>query len=148
GNIRVRKEGFIVSPNGRQLAVFGGSSGIWLRPLNSLNAHSLPGTNASIPWCWSPDSRFVILSKGRKLMRSDVANGGLPQTLCEIPVIGGGLFNPVAGATCSREGIVLFSADGETIWKVSIEGGTPTQVTKLNKSRQEFSHTKPWWLPD
>jgi Tol biopolymer transport system component len=132
--------GFLISPDGRQVVTAYGSF-LWLRPLNSLNAQRLMGTENGSVFCWSPDSRFVIFAKGKKLMRIEVAKGGFPQTICESPA---GRF--ISGTSCSRDGLVLFSA--EKIWKVPAEGGTPSAVTELDESHHETDQHFPAFLPD
>jgi serine/threonine protein kinase len=138
---------FSISPDGTKLVLkptedFKG--GLWVRPLGSLEAQPLPGTlNAFSPF-WSPDSRFIgFLADGK--LRKVEASGGPPQTLCEAP----GVF--ARGGSWNREGVILFGAGGgeaRTIHRVAALGGEPTPVTKLDPSRQETTHTYPYFLPD
>src|SRR4030095_5968128 len=50
-----------VSPDGRRVAYIAdtgnGKAGLWVRPLNSLNAQLLPGTDGASPPDWSPAGR-------------------------------------------------------------------------------------------
>src|SRR5262249_52137571 len=80
---------FTLSPNGRQLAfpVPGPDQLIWIRPLDSLEARPLPGTeNVQTPVFWSPDSRFIAFQSGNKLKKIDVS-GGPPQPICDTSAI-------------------------------------------------------------
>src|SRR4029077_12904969 len=73
-----------VSPDGRSVAFTArGTSGgtqLWVRPLDSLSAQPLAGTEgASMPF-WSPDNRSLGFFAAGKLKRVEI-DGGLPQTL-------------------------------------------------------------------
>jgi serine/threonine protein kinase len=65
-----------LSPDGRRLAFMArsadGHSRIWVRSLDSLDAHALPGTDdASLPGpFWSPDSRFLGFLRRESLRKS------------------------------------------------------------------------------
>ena len=67
--------GSTISPDGRAvifLATSGGSPKLWLRPLDSLEARELPGTEgAQFPF-WSPDSRSIGFFANGKLQRLDL----------------------------------------------------------------------------
>src|SRR5262249_12494784 len=57
-------EFFALSPDGRQLAFVAlgpdGRTSLWYRPLASVGAHEVPGTQGALgPPFWSPDSRFI-----------------------------------------------------------------------------------------
>jgi hypothetical protein len=74
-----------ISPDGRRL-VFTlreavGTIRLWVRPLNSLAARPLAGTEgATLPF-WSPDSRFVAYFAEGKL-RKIAVDGGSPEVIC------------------------------------------------------------------
>jgi serine/threonine protein kinase len=63
-----------VSPDGRHLAfVAAGSDGaspLWVRPLDSLSAQSLNGTDGAAYPFWSPDSRFIGFFADSKLKKN------------------------------------------------------------------------------
>ncbi len=136
--------GFALSPDGRRLAYVAttpeGKALLWVRPLESLQAQPLAGTEgASYPF-WSPDSRFIGFFAGGKLKKIE-ASGSPPLTLCDA---GSG-----RGGAWSREGVILFTPSvGSPVHRVSAAGGIATQVTALDTSKNEASHRWPYFLPD
>jgi eukaryotic-like serine/threonine-protein kinase len=134
----------LISPDGQRLLMrIADSSGkmtLWIRPLNSLAAQILPGTEGAQSAFWSADSRSVGFFAGGKLKRVDPA-GGAAQPICESSEGRGGTWN--------RDGVIVFSqiaADG--LFRVSAAGGVPTLLTKPDQARQETWHRMPSFLPD
>ena len=133
-----------VSPDGRRLAFIAtdatGKRLLWVRPLDSLAAQPLAGTDdASYPF-WSPDSRFIGFFAGAKLKKIEVT-GGSPSTLCNALNGRGGAWN--------RDDVIVFAPDfGSGLSRVSAAGGEPSPVTTLDSSRQESTHRFPQFLPD
>jgi Tol biopolymer transport system component len=133
----------VVSPDGTRLAFSARDEKgmlLYIRPLTSVTAQPLAGTeDASYPF-WSPDSREVGFFAGGKLKKID-ASGGPPQVLCDASVGRGGAWN--------REGVIVFAASGwEPLSRISAAGGTPEPASKLDLSRDENSHRWPIFLPD
>ena len=134
--------GAAISPDGRMLAFVTASSGgtkLWVRPLNSLSARELPGTDAATFPFWSPDGRSLGFFAAGKLKRIEVA-GGLPTVICDV---GSG-----RGGTWNEEGVILFNSvnDGPLL-RVSATGGTPVPFTTVDKAQGENSHRWPQFLP-
>jgi len=134
----------LISPDGRKLAFVGrdssGNSIIWMRPLSSLGATPLPGTNeATFPF-WSPDSRFLAFFQNGRLRKIEVT-GGPAQTIADAPEGRGG--------TWSSAGVIVFSPTyGGGLSQVPEAGGTPAPITTLDTARNEDSHRWPNFLPD
>jgi Tol biopolymer transport system component len=134
----------VVSPDGR-LVVTGvrdasGKESLWIRPLNSWDAHPLAGTELGGGPFWSPDSRSIGFFSGGKLKKIDVS-GGLAQPLCDAGGAGGG--------TWSRDGVIVFVRNVEGgLYRIPATGGTSTAVTTLDRSRNETVHGWPHFLPD
>ena len=74
------------SPDGRFLAYnatdSSGTSRIWLRPMASLTAEPLPGTEGAQRPFWSPDSQCIGFRAGGSLKRVSVS-GGAVLTICK-----------------------------------------------------------------
>ncbi|MCA1604924.1 MAG: protein kinase, partial [Acidobacteria bacterium] len=129
-----------VSPDGLRLCFLAnnaeGKRVLWLRPLNSLSAQQLAGTEGATSPFWSPDSRFVGFFAAGKLLKVEAA-GGRPQTLCDASEDRGGAWN--------RDGVILFSGN-EGLYRVSAGGGTPAPATRIDP--KEEAHRWPYFLPD
>ena len=66
--------------------------------------------------------------------------GGTVQSLCEV-------LTP-AGGSWSRTGVILFGQLEVGLSRISATGGEVIRVTTPDRSRQEFSHRFPAFLPD
>ena len=115
-----------LSPDGRQLVFIASdaesASRLWIRPLASLTARPLPGTEyASSPF-WSADGRSVGFFASGKLKTIDVGSGA-SQTLADAAFPLGGTWN--------RQGVIVFSADlARPLLRVSAAGGAVSPVTQ------------------
>jgi eukaryotic-like serine/threonine-protein kinase len=132
----------VLSPDGKLIAFTDvRNRQMWVRPVNSLEAHPLEGTDrATFPF-WSPDSRslaFFIVGKGLK--RVDL-NGGPPTDVAAAPQGRGGAWGPA--------GVIVFSpAPDAPLMKVNANGGPPAEpLTKIDPSLHT-SHRWPAFLPD
>jgi eukaryotic-like serine/threonine-protein kinase len=136
----------IISPDGRRV-VFDvrdadGRSFLWLRSLDSLEAHKLDGTEGAYDAFWSPDGRFIAfgISTNGKLLKIDFL-GGPPQTICDMIDGRGGAWN--------HDNVILFTKTGAgPLFRVSAYGGIPEQVTVLDRTRRDIAHWRPQFLPD
>jgi Tol biopolymer transport system component len=131
-----------ISPDGRKLAFTAkDSSGkilLWIRPLDSLVAQPLSGTEgAGLPF-WAPDSRWVGFFAQAKLRKVDIA-GAPPQILCEAALGRGGTWN--------RDDVIVFAPNlAGGLNRVSASGGQPTPLTTVTGG--QANHQFPHFLPD
>src|SRR5438094_4103062 len=132
---------FAISPDGRRLVFSAsneGKSQLWVRPLDSLAAKPLAGTDGATYPFWSPDSASVGFFADGKLKRIDIV-GGAPQVLANAVAGRGGSWN--------REGTIVFapSTTGPLL-KVLATGGAAVAATRLETGQP--SHRFPQFLPD
>jgi serine/threonine protein kinase/Tol biopolymer transport system component len=145
-SVRLPANGVALSPDGRVLALVAyseqtGRFMIWTQEIGGRAASVLPGTEDAAHPFWSPDGRSLGFFAQGRLKRVDVASGRSAQVLCDAPHGRGGTWN--------RDGVILFSPDGFAgLFRVSASGGAPVEVTHVDKSRFEFSHRWPVFLPD
>jgi Tol biopolymer transport system component len=132
-----------VSPDGRQIAFVAKTRdtyALWLRPIASLAARQLPGTEGAAFPFWSPDSRYVgFFATGK--MKKVQTSGGPPTVLCDAPAGRGG--------TWSRDNVIVFSpATTGPLHRVSGSGGVPVPASVLDAAYGDSSHRWPHFLPD
>jgi len=133
-----------VSPDGSRVAFAvrrdDGTTMLYVRPLDSIKALPLSGTEgASCPF-WSPDGRTLGFFASGKLRKID-ASGGPPLSLADAPAARGGAWGP--------EGVIVFAPDqAGPLYRVSAAGGAATPVTQLDESRGESTHRWPQFLPE
>jgi len=114
---------FEISPDGRTLAftaIQGGRRRLWIRPIDSLIAQPLPGTEDATYLFWSPDSAFIGYFVPGKLKKVALT-GGPPQTICEAADGRGGTWN--------NDGVIVLSpGPGAPLMRVPAAGGTPVPL--------------------
>jgi serine/threonine protein kinase len=132
-----------ISPDGKSMAFRAtdstGTRSFYVRPLSSLKAYPLQGTERAGRVFWSPDSKYLAYFIDNQLMKVPVS-GGPAQLVCEA--------NGVDGCW-GRSGIILFDGGtGDSIRQVSSSGGVATAATTIDHTRGETTHAWPWFLPD
>ncbi|MGI9102917.1 MAG: protein kinase domain-containing protein [Terriglobales bacterium] len=133
----------VLSPDGTQAAFTAtGSDGkiaLWVRPMNSLEAHPLADTDGATFPFWSPDGRSLGFFADGKLKTIDIT-GGSAVVVADAQLGRGGAWGP--------GGMILFSPlVSAPIMRVSSGGGNPAPVTKLD-ANLHTSHRWPFILPD
>jgi serine/threonine protein kinase len=127
---------FKLSPDGRSLAFVTGDR-LWIRPLNSLEARPLAGTEGASELFWSPDNQFLAFFAQGKLKKI-AASGGPPQDLCNVTQPFGGTWN--------RDGVIVLPLSlGSGLYRVPASGGTPVP---LSGSGGAAKPVYPEFLPD
>jgi serine/threonine-protein kinase len=131
-----------ISPDGRRVVYAAlGPSGrqLFLRSIDSFDAQALPATeDASNPF-FSPDGAWVGFFSRGKLRKLSIA-AGAARELADAPGARGGSWSP--------DGVIYFAPGASSgLLKVSADGGSATEVTKLDRSKGEVSHRLPHVLP-
>ena len=137
-----------LSPDGRLLAFVAGNSAggyqLWVRPLDTLAAKPLQGTEgASWPF-WSPDGKYLGFYAAGDLKKVAVS-GGPAQALCPASALSASW--KTAGASWNQAGTILFSSDG-SLYRVPDAGGKPSLVASPNSAEGEVAYAEPQFLPD
>jgi serine/threonine protein kinase len=133
-----------ISPDGTTLAYVGIEKDnvprLYVRRLNTAEAHVVPGTdNAAYPF-WSPDSKWLAFFGRGKLNKTDLS-GAPPVALCDTGVGKGGTWN--------RDGVILFAPSFDSpIYRTTTAGGECKPITSVNTERGDNSHRHPRFLPD
>jgi Tol biopolymer transport system component len=134
---------FDLSPDGRYVAFVtrGESSKLWVRPIDSLDAQELPGTDGARSLAgqvfWSPDSRSIGFVADGKLKKVSIS-GGPPQTLTDVL--------DSARASWGRQGVILIApGPGTPIRRLPEAGGVSVALTAPAAGE---SHFTPHFLPD
>jgi eukaryotic-like serine/threonine-protein kinase len=140
------------SPDGRQVVFRAvpartedaqGQGALWVRPLASLSARPLSGTEGGILPAWAPDGRSLAFIAAGEVRRLEFADGTV-QRICAMPQTGAG------GLTWSQAGTILFSTGGDTgqIYAVAATGGDPKPLISVAKTPGATFHHIPEFLPD
>ena len=122
------RDPFAVSPDGRRIAFAVADAnnivrGLWVRSLESGEAHALPGTGdvgANGGLFWSPDSRFLAFATTQSVLKTaDVENGGI-ETIRQLERDG------FRGGAWTRDGTLVVAASQTGIARLPVTGdGTP-----------------------
>ena len=134
----------VVSPDGRNIAFAadnGGQRMIWLRPMDSLEARALPGTEGVFRPFWSPDSRFVGFIAQGKMKKVDIS-GGPPQTIGDVKGDGDGSW--------SSEGVIFYDGTVSDPLREIPSGGGVAKPVMLEAGKPEGTVGAGWpeFLPD
>jgi eukaryotic-like serine/threonine-protein kinase len=129
----------VISPDGSRVAFVAvdetGRTLLYIRPLDSLTAQPLAGTDgAALPF-WSPDGRSIGFFASGKLKKIETA-GGQPVTLADAPIGRGGSWN--------RDGVIIFTPTPPSpLNRISSAGGEATAISSVDQARGEFPRMFP-----
>src|SRR5262249_3312102 len=112
---------------------------LWIRPLDSLTARPLDGTDGAMFPFWSPDGRQIGFHRAPgRLFRIEVSGGPA------VPITEAGF---VRGASWGSRDTIIFDS-GSSLWTVSAGSGRPVRRPMPDTGSGETSHKSPWFLPD
>lgn len=121
-------------------------SQLYLRRTDELEAKPIAGTEGGISPFLSPDDRWIGFWADHKLMKVSTEGGSpvaLPATLSDRVQL-----CCAAGSWGPDNKIVFAHGVYARLSMISADGGSPEILTAPDKSKGEFSHRLPHWLPD
>jgi Tol biopolymer transport system component len=137
-----------LSPDGRQVALLGTSSGgdrqLWLRPLDATEARPLAGTLGALGgFFWSADGTEIAFAAEGELRKVTLSSGTV-QRLCKLPR------NDFDAGTWSASGTIVFEDGGLSgrLYSVPESGGEARPFLPRDESRGEGPYHWPQFLPD
>jgi Tol biopolymer transport system component len=133
-----------MSPDGTYLASIRvdtlGVLRAFVRPMDQLNAHPVPGTEGVSRVYWSPDARELAFVADDKIKRVSIA-GGSPVVVCAAP----------GGADLSwgsRGQILMDGRATDSIRVVAAGGGDLLPASRIDRDAGEAGAAWPCFLPD
>ena len=133
-----------ISPDGKVIAFTAadstGKSMIWLRPVESIKANRVEGTEeARLPF-WSYDGKYLGFFQNEKMQRVNLSTGA-KQVICDAEDGFGAIWN-------NDNQIIFMPTFFSPLYKVNAGGGIPVQLTSLDNSIGEEHHFPSQFLPD
>jgi serine/threonine-protein kinase len=132
-----------ITPDGKQLAFVGIHDGIrriYLRPFDTYEATPIAGTEGATDPFFSPDGQWLGFVANRR-MKKVALSGGAPANLLNTP------YN-FFGLTWGLRNTIAFTPQFDSaIWELPAGGGSPRELTKLDRNKKEVGHHWPEWLP-
>jgi Tol biopolymer transport system component len=133
-----------VSPDGQFLVMSAtdstGSNRAYVRRMDQLEAHEIPGTANLQRAYWSPDSKEVVFVADGKIQRAPIA-GGSPTLVCAAP---GG-----ADLSWGKSGMILLDGRAtDSLRVVPAGGGELHPAARIDRAAKEIGSAWPSFLPD
>jgi eukaryotic-like serine/threonine-protein kinase len=130
-----------ISPDGRRFLVLLEADPQWHLALRDADNFDLTHFNLEgYDTFWSPDGRQIGYFESAKMSRMDVT-GGARRTIAAVGDSRGGSWG-------ADDTIVYAPAATGPLMKVSLRGGAPVAVTKLDTAANQTGHWRPFFLPD
>ena len=131
------------SPDGRHF-VFAGTAQdrrhVWIHSVDSGESRALAGTEDAVGPIWSADGRWIAFYADGRIKKVSAA-GGAPQTIA----LSRGFQDAAWG---SRGDIIFRPTNREPLFRIHESGGSPEQLTRLDRALTENSHRGVFFLPD
>jgi len=131
-----------IAPDGGSLvyaSLGDGAPRLSLRRLDRPEIVEMPGTNEARNPFFSPDGEWVGFFAGRHLLKASV-RGGTPVELAEAGTDRG-------GAWLEDGSIVFAPMFAGPLFRISVNGGRPLPITRVDSTRSERTHRWPCGLP-
>jgi serine/threonine protein kinase/Tol biopolymer transport system component len=133
-----------VSRDGRRFAYTGATLGrtlIFVRDLDDLTAHAVPGTQGGTNLFFSPDGEWLGFVDQQGTLYKASLGGGTP-----IPIVD--LGGPPYGATWTDRNTIVYASDASPgLWSVSADGGTPVLLARPDSAAGQMEFRTPTTLP-
>jgi eukaryotic-like serine/threonine-protein kinase len=146
---RPTRTALALSPDGQSLVFVGEQDRrpqLYMRRLDRLEATPIPGTDGADSPFFSPDGQWIgfwqaPLGSALGEIKKVPVDGGPAVTVCRAPLLG--------GVSWGSHGRIVFAhhEDGDGLWHVAEDGGTPEKLTTVDAAKGEFSHRLPYVLP-
>jgi Tol biopolymer transport system component len=131
-----------VSDDGTRVAfigIVGGVRQLHVRDINQFGAVAVRGTENITSCFFSPSGSEIGFVSSDRALRKVSPSEGLIVTLAQD-------VDPVNGAVWGGDNVITFVRAG-TLWQVPAAGGTPRQVTTLDRASGELSQSSPALVP-
>jgi eukaryotic-like serine/threonine-protein kinase len=134
----------VLSPDERRMVFAAqdrsGSTRLWVRDLNGIDARPVPGTEGALRPFWSPDGQSLGFFASGELKKVNLG-GDSAQTIATVGLSPG-------GGTWGSTGVILYAGWRSGLHSVAADGGTPKLVTELDPSANEAWHLRPQFFAD
>ncbi len=134
--------GTAVSPDGRYVVFAAGTpvnTRLWLRPLDSLSARPLQGTEGG---------DIAVLVPRQQVDRVLCERQIEAERNCGWSAAGVVRHHGCTWRDLEPRRVILFGTTREGLFRVPATGGVPQQITQLDAARKELGHFAPQFLPD
>ena len=107
--------------------------------MDGTDAQAIAGTEGAHSPFFSPDGQWIGFFAQGKLKKVPAA-GGAAQVVCDAPI-------GLGGDWAADDTIYFTPLSVGGVWRVAASGGTPEEITTLDRSKGEVSHRWPQALP-
>lgn len=114
---------------------------LFVRNINALDARAVPGTEGALNSFVSPDGKWIGFVTINDQLEKVPLGGGAPTVLSDI-------FRYSDAAWAGNNYIITNGLDEQGLQWLSANGGPLHALTRIDASRDEASHIRPFVLPD